>query len=275
MFDTPAKRVREDVARAKSALSKGKTVKSVEHFVSAVKEYKTGKIFGREKFEAEVHIQEYLKEFNRHPDIKEYYSARNVHVTPYIAFSRGEEAELLAKAEDILGHMVGASKEAEQEKQAKQEHRKEELIAKGQSYLDAGEFPRGKSILRRVAEEYGKEEGIKTDIGQRLLKAELYFEAGEILESALADAPRDSHALVAAIKAYKSAREFPKMEMLYKHAIRTFGAHPKTLLHMAEMYLEWNKYDEAYDFSKQAYDGDNSLERAKEIMDKVGARIFR
>ena len=275
MFDTPAKRVREDIARAKSALTKGKTVKSVEFFVSAVKEYKSAQIFGREKFEAEVHIQEYLKDFNRHPDIKEYFSKRNVHVTPYVAFTRGEEAALLTKVEQVLAEMQGAKEEAAEAKQAKLEHRKEELLAKGQSYLDAEEFPRGKSILRRLVEEYGSEEGLKTDVGHRLLKAGLYFEAGEVLESAIADSPRDSHALAFAIQAYKSAREYPKMEMLYKHALKTFGSHPKTLLHMAEMYLEWHKFDEAYDFSKQAYDGDNSLDKAKAIMDKVGARIFR
>jgi len=61
---------------------------------------------------------------------------------------------------------------------------------------------------------------------------------------------------------------------LYKFAIKTYGSHPRTLLHMAEMYMDWHKYDEAYDFAKQAYEADDSLEKAKEIVDKMGKRIF-
>lgn len=275
MFDTPAKRVREDVARAKAALIKGNVAKSVEHFASAVKEFKDAQIFGREKFEAEVHIQEYLKDFNRHPDIKSHFSARNVHVTPYVSYKRGAEGDLLAFTEKMLYDLKGADEEAERVAQVKMEHRREELLEKGQSYLDAKEFPKGKSLLRRVVEEFGAEEGLKTDVGQRLLKAGLYFEAGEILEEAIADNPRDSHALAFAVKAYKNAREFPKMEVLYKHALKTFGSHPVTLLHMAEMYMDWHKFDEAYDCARQAVGGDDSLDKAKEIMETCGKRIFR
>ncbi|WP_461209125.1 hypothetical protein [Desulfocurvus sp. DL9XJH121] len=275
MFDTPAKRVREDVARARAALGKGNALKSLEHFVRAVDEFKDARIFGREKFEAEVHIQEYLKDFNRHPDVKKHFADKNIHVTPYVAYNRGGEAALLESANKVLAEMRGADKAEEQIKEAKQEHRKEELLEMGRSCLEAKEFPKGKSVLRRLVEEFGSEPGLKTEVGRMLLKAGLYFEAGEALEDALLDAPRDSKALSGAIQAYKHAGEYTKMEMLYKHALKTFGAHPKTLLHMAEMYVKWHKWDEAYDTSKQAYDGDSSLDKAKEIMDSCARRIFR
>ena len=217
MFGTPAKRVREDIARAKSALSKGNAVKAIEHLVSAVREFKGAQIFGREKFEAEVHIQEFLKDLNRHPEIKSHFSAKNIHVTPYVDYKRGAEAELLAFAEKTLGEMKGASEEAEQTKQTKQEHRKEELLEKAQSCLDAKEFPRGKSILRRLVEEYGREEGFKTDVGQRLLKAGLFFEAGEVLEEAVADNPRDSHALA-----------FRRFRRPHRHRLRLYRKRTET-----------------------------------------------
>lgn len=274
MFETPAKRVRENIARAKSALHKGDLVKSLHAANDGVREMSSAKIFGRDKFEVEVHLQEFLKDFNRHPDVKKYFFDKNIHVTPYVKFDRGKERDLIAAIENILEDMEYKEERAEQEAEEKKARRKEELIEKAQLCLDRQEFPKGKSILRNVAEEFGKEEGVLTDLGARLLKAGLYFEVGEMLEQAVELNPRDSHALAYAVKAYKNAREYPKMEKLYKFAIKTFGSPPRTLLHMAEMYMDWRKYDEAYDFAKQAYDGDNSLDKAKEIVDKVGKRIF-
>ncbi|BBD06940.1 tetratricopeptide repeat family protein [Desulfovibrio ferrophilus] len=256
-------------------MAKGEVVSSVEHFSNAVREMMGSQIFGREKFEVEVHAQEYLKDFNRHPDIKKFFADKNIHVTPYVKFTRGEERALLEAIEKILGEMNEGKQQADQAAEVKKERRKEELLEKGQYYLDKKEFPKGKSILRGVAEEFGHEDGVRTDIGRRLLKAGLYFEAGEVLEEAIGQNSRDSHALAFAVQAYKNAREYPKMEKMYKIALKSFGSHPKTLLHMAEMYLDWRKYDEAYDFAKQAFDGDTSLTEAQEIIDTCGKRIFK
>ncbi|NJB67407.1 tetratricopeptide (TPR) repeat protein [Desulfobaculum xiamenense] len=274
MFDTPDKRVREDFARAKSALLKGEVAKALHHAEDALRQMLTGKIFGRARFEVEVHLQEFLKDFNRHPDVKSFMAARNVHTTPYVAFKRGGEREVLDFIEHTLEGLEGAQKAAEENAEAERLARKEDLLARAQEALDAKDFPKGKSILRHVVEEFGGEDGILRDVGARMLKAGLFFEAGEVLEQALDHDPRDSKALAFAVQAYKNAREYPKMEKMYKFAIRTFGTHPKTLLHMAEMYLEWRKYDEAYNHAKQAYDADTSLDRAKEIMDVTGKRIF-
>ncbi len=274
MFETPAKRVRENIARAKASLHKGELPKSLHSALDGVREMKTAQIFGREKFEVEVHLQEYLKDFNRHPDVKKYFFDRNVHVTPYVRFDRGGEAALIEALDKILFDLETKDEIAQQEEEEKLARRKEELLESAQLCLDRQDFTKGKSLVRRVVEEYGQEEGVLTDCGARLLKAGLYFEAGEILEQAVEQNPRDSHALAYAVQAYKNAREYPKMEKLYKFAVKTYGSHPRTLLHMAQMYMDWRKYDEAYDFAKQAWEGDNSLDKAKEIVDTVGKRIF-
>lgn len=274
MFDTPSKRVREHVARAKAALTKGDLVKSVHFAYEAMNTLVGGNIFGRDKFECEVHIQEYLKEFNSHSDIKDHFSAQGIHVTPFIRYERGQEKKVLLFFKGMNEELSKAEQQQEQEQEAKKEERKQELLDKGQQFLDDKDFPKAKVYLKRCAEAYGDEPGVLTDVGARLLKAGLYFEAGEILEQAIDVNPKDSKALAHAVQAYKNAREFPKVEKLYKIALATFGMHPKTLLHMAEMYHEWHKWDDAYNYAKQAYDMDSSLDKAKAIMDETGKRIF-
>lgn len=275
MFDKPSKVVKEHVARAKSALlNKGDVVKSIEFLIEAVKVVMGGKIYGREKFEVEILIQEYLVEFNRHPQVREFFSARNIHKTPYIKYARNKERRLLEFMTAAKKLMASDSVKAVSDKETAREEKKEALIQEGQRLLDAGDHPKGKATLHKVAELFRNDEGLQTDLGLRFLKAGLYFEAAEMLEEAIAQNPKDSKAVTYAVQAYRSAREFPKMEKLYKTALKVFGIHPVTLLNMAKMYVEWRKYDKAYDYAKQAYDADSSMAEAKQIMDETGERVF-
>lgn len=274
MFNTPAKMVRENVARASRDLLKGDMARAVSFCCEALRIMIESTIFGKEKFEVEVHLQDFLKEFNQHPDVKAYFAARDVHTTPYVRFARGEERKVLGTMSAILSELQHAeTRNAEDEKQRKAEDIRDTLD-QGQQFLDSRELPKAKAVLKRLVEKYPQEEGLKTEVGGRLLKAGLFFEAGEILEQAIAENPKDSKALSLAVQSYKSAREFPKMEALYKFALKTYGSHPRTLLHMAEMYLEWSKWDDAYNYAKQAHDADGSLDRAREIMDATAKRIF-
>ncbi|MFK4764426.1 tetratricopeptide repeat protein [Desulfobaculum sp. SPO524] len=275
MFDTPDKRVREDFARAKSALHKGNIAKALLHAASGVRQMMSRKIFGRARFEVEVHLQEFLKDFNRHPEVKAFMRSKGVKAGPYVTFRRGTERQIFAFFVKTLEVLEAKEKEAEEDAEAKRAQRKKLLFAKAQQAFNKKEFPKGKSLLRHAIEEFGREEGVLREAGARMLKAGLYFEAGEVLEKALLLNPRDSKALAYAVQAYKNAREYPKMEKMYRYALRTFGSHPKTLLHMAEMYIEWRKYDEAYDYAKQAYDADKSLAKAKKIVELTEKRIFR
>lgn len=274
MFQTPAKVARENVARASRDLLKGDMPRAVGFCCDALRIMIESTIFGKEKFEVEVHLQDFLKEFNSHSDVKSYFASKNVHATPFVRFNRGGERQLLGQLTEVLNDLRKGEKQAEEDQKQRKAEELRAGLEYGQQLLDSKELPKAKAVLKRLVENCPKEEGLKTDVGGRLLKAGLYFEAGEILEAAIAENPKDSHALAFAVQAYKNAREFGKMEMLYKFALKQYGSHPKTLLHMAEMYIEWHKWDEAYNYAKQAFDADNSLDKAKEIMDATGKRIF-
>jgi tetratricopeptide (TPR) repeat protein len=274
MFDTPAKQAKEHIARAKGALSKADPIKAMQSGYEAVKLLKSGKIYGRERFEVDVLMNEFVVEYNRHPDIRAHFTARNIHATPYCKYERGKEKALMDFFDQTIKAFRHEEEQSDQEQAEKHEQTKFKWLEHAQKLLDSGDTAKAKVYLRRVADNYGGEPGVLTDVGARMLGAGLYFEAGEALEEAFDMNQKDSKALAYAVKAYKNAREYTKMEQLYKKALKVFGAHPKTLLNMAKMYLDWHKWDEAYNHAKQAYDGDNSLEEAKQIMETTGKRIF-
>lgn len=274
MFDTPAKQAKEHIARAKGALAKADPVKAMQSGYEAVVLLKSGKILGRERFEVDVLMAELIAEFNKNPEVRAHFTARNIHITPYCKYERGTEKELMDFFQETLRAFQQEKQKEKQQQAEKREQTKQKWLDKAQELLDAGDSAKAKIYLRKVADTYGKEPGVLTDVGARMLGAGLFFEAGEVLEEAFDLNRKDSKALAYAVKAYKCAREYPKMEKLYKTALKVFGSHPKTLLNMAKMYLEWHKWDEAYNHAKQAYEGDNSLQEAKEIMETTGKRIF-
>jgi tetratricopeptide (TPR) repeat protein len=274
VFDTPAKKIREDIARARAALGKGELPRSLAHLLDAVRAFTAARILGREKAEVQAYLQEYLRELNRHPAVKSHFTARNVHVTPYVKYRNGAEAELARALAGLLEELEHRDRQDERRADERRARRKEDLLAPAQAALESGELPKAKALLRRVAEEYGQEPGVLADCGQRLLRAGLFLDAGELLERAVAQDPRDSRALAWAVQAYSDAREFSKVEALYRQALQTFGNHPRTLLHMARMYMEWRKFDDAYDCARKALEADPALDEARAIMDQAGGQIF-
>lgn len=274
MFETPAKKIREDIARARVALGRDELPRALGHLLDAVRALGAAQVFGREKAEVQAHLQDWLREFNRHPAVKSHYAAKGVHVTPYVKYKGGAEAALAGALAGLLDELENRDRQEAHRAEERRARHKEELLAGAQAALDAGELPKAKALLRRAGEEFGQEPGLLADCGQRLLRAGLFLDAGEMLERAVAQDPRDSRALAGAVQAYGAAREFPKVEALYLQALQTFGNHPRTLLHMARMYMEWRRFDDAYDCARKAREADPGLDEAQAIMDRAGRHIF-
>ncbi|MGE4299407.1 MAG: tetratricopeptide repeat protein [Desulfovibrionaceae bacterium] len=274
MLATPGKTVREHFARARSTLSRDEVLKAVSAAINGLEHCINSRIMGKEKMEIEALISDFLGDFNRHPVIREYFYAHGVHAMPFIKYAKGKENKLLEKFETIERDMTVAEKQAEEQAEKQQEQRKEELLQKGQECLDQEDFPRGKGALRRAAEAYGDEPGLLVDIADRLYKAKQWREAAEFAERAMEKFRMDPKPYSVAVQAYMQMREFEACENVFLKVLKQFGAHPRTYQSMSRMYLEWRNYDKAYDFAKQALEQDPDLKIAKEIVEKVGKRMF-
>jgi tetratricopeptide (TPR) repeat protein len=274
MITTPQKAVKEHLARAKSYLTRDAVLKSVSTIVVGLEHMIRNRIMGKDRYEVEVHIGEYLREFNRHPLVKEYFMKKNIHATPYVKFVKGKEKELLTQFEGLERDMRSSEKKAEESKGQKKEGRKQELLDKGQDLLDKGEHARGKGFLRRAAEGYGDEPGVIVDVGMRMFKAGLTFEASQVLEKSIEKHPTDPKGYAALVQTYAKLAEYAKCENVYLMAIKQFGGHPKTHLNLAKVYVKLKNYDKAYDYAKKALEQQPDLEEAGKIVKKMEARIF-
>lgn len=271
---TTPKNVRENLARAKSSIRQGNVEKAITCSISAIKAYHPETLLGPARFETEVTLDELIVEFNRSPRIINFFHSQKIHASVYIQYQKGNESELIERLETILHGLEQENAYNEELKRNESEENKQGLIKKALACFERGQLPRGKSYLRRVVDEWGKEEGVMTMAGLAMLEYELYFEAADILHDALVRFPSDSKAWAGAIKAYKFLKEYEKAEGLYLKAMKQFGRHPITMLNLAKLYTEWGKKDKAYDYAKLALEKDPSLREAEELVEAVEKRIL-
>lgn len=268
--NVPFQRVRRNLARASNALSKGDYSKAIQTAKTAFSLVPACRgIYGQQKIELKFMLEEFCDKFSSSPGILLILEKMRMRAKPYIKFTNNNH-QLIVNRLEILGtRMEDLESEKERKSEAKRQRRKREFLRQADEYLKAGEMPRGKSYLRRVAEEFGDEAGVITLVGQKMFEAELYLEAAEILEESRRKFPQDDTAYQFCVQSYIALQEFAKAESVYKDALRQFGNHPVTLLNLSKLYLTWRKRDEAYEFARRALEADPSLTEAREIMEKT------
>ncbi len=268
------KAIRENISRARAALSRGQFVKSFDAGVAAFEGKLSTPLMGKDKFEVEFQLEEYCTDVSNNQVIRDLLAARQVTAHPFLPYRKGKEQTVIKRLK--LLRMEWERKQNAEEEAAKSQHesKKAEIVRRGQQLLREKDFPRAKSILRQAAEQYGDEPGFATDIGERLVEACLYFEAAEILLEVIERFPSDSKAYSLLINAYASSGELSKAEDMYLAALRQFGAHPRTQLNLSKLYMQMRKFDEAYDYARLAQQGDSSLTEANEIVEKLEKRLF-
>lgn len=272
MLAPAPKNVRENIARAKAYLRREDLPRAMEAMGTALRAYAGTKLIGQARFETEVNVLEFVNDLNRHHLLRQFFEARQVFNGPYVTYARGEENTLAERLETIGAAMTEESTRKEREREAKVGMRREELILGGQAKLDEGDMPRGRSFLKRAADEFGHEPGVLADIGQRLLHKELLFEAAEMFEAAIETFPTESKAYAGSVSCYIKLQEYEKAETIYMKALRQFGAHPRTLINIARLYMLWRKRDKAYEYAKRALGIDPKLKEAQEIMEAASGR---
>lgn len=258
----------QKLARARALLRRDDSMHGIDALISGLEAYAPRQLLSKVRFEVEILIQECVSELNRQPSVRKIFETLAHSAKVFVPYTPGKEGKLL---ETLLLLKKALENDAREEQRASDEKRlarKTALEQKGLACLRSGDFSRGKNALRLLAEEFGEDPGLLVQVGGWLLDCKIYSEAAEILERAIERFPKDSKAYTLASQAYAGLHEREKQESVYLRAIRQFGRHPVTLLHLARLYQYWNKREEAFHFAKEAWSKDNSLTEAKEIIDK-------
>lgn len=274
MQSTQAKTIKENIARAKGALSRDHIVKSINALIKAMEALSQSRLLGKEKFEVHVAVEDFLALFNAHAFVVDYFTDKGIPHPPYIKYQPGKEQLLIKGLRFVIDDLHTAELQEEEERQEKMAQRKEQLLETGQQLLAAKDWARARACFRRIAEAYGSEPGVVRDLGKRLLRVGQHQEAASLFKEAINLFPSDSEAYALLVKAFLVDRQYAKAEDVYLMALKQFGPHPRTYLGLAQLYRDWRKFSKAYDSLNDALSLDPNMPEAKEMMAEVEKRVF-
>jgi tetratricopeptide (TPR) repeat protein len=266
MFNAPTM-VTQNIARARGYLRRNEVLRALETLAIAAEMFEPKKVMGKARYETEVYLAECVDDLSKHPTIYSFLKTLSKGAAPSIVYVSGQEHKLAGTLRVIHKVLKDQEDEISLIEGDTSEMRRDALWEKGTRCLAEGQTPRGKSILRRMGEEFGGEEGVLTRIGEALINSNCLFESAEILEEALEKFPKDNKAYSLLIKSYTELQEYEKAETLYIRALKQFGQHPLTVLNLAKMYRRWNKRDKAFETALTAKRLDPSSQEAQDILD--------
>ena len=268
MSEATAKSVKEDISRATAYARRAMSVKALQSAGSALDGYASSRsIIGRAKLELEILLQDMLRELELMPEVK-------AHLKGSFKLRKGAEA-VFAKA---LAALAVHLEKLEHQKQAvagqKTRERLDRTFQTAQDALREKNLPAVRRILNTVCEQNPTEPGIHTRAAMLLAEAGLHPDVIGFAEKAIEQNPKDARAFSLGVEACKQIGELPKAEVFLRDALKNFGAHPKTYISLARVLYQMHKWDEAYDAARAAYDRDNSLAEAKELVELTEKRVM-
>jgi pentatricopeptide repeat protein len=237
--------------------------------LSALDNFEPHSLIGKARFEVEVNIRQCVTEINLNPQIRTLLTEFTHSSKSSIPYTPGEEATLrsvLGVLRKALENIELAEKQGAQ--QAIKQHRAE-LLENGKNLLAKGEGVKAKVELRRLAEEFGKEPGVLAQIGNMFVAAHMPVDAAEFLELAIEAFPKDGQVYGTLVDCYMGVKEYEKAEAVYLKALKSFGAHPRTLVNLAKVYRLLNKRSKAAEAAQRALTMEPGNAEAKEIVESI------
>jgi tetratricopeptide (TPR) repeat protein len=270
-----AKTAQEHLARAKAYLNKDRVAEAVAEAAEGVKLGLDRRVMGRDKIMLQTYVNEFLHGLSKDSAVKQHFYSHNIYSTDHYKLQPGKERDTLRMLQVLHSWMGGEEqKKAQQAEEEKQEGPRE-LLDKGARLLEAGDDTKGRVALRKAVARRPADKDIPAQAAQVFLDHNMLREAADVCRKAMEANPSNGMMYSLAVQAHVKAGDYAQAEEVYKQALKRFGAHPRTYLNLAKLYLQWRKWSECYEAARQAAGGDPEVRReAEEIIEKVSPRIF-
>lgn len=266
MLNVAPKDLRENIARANGYLRRNEVARALKTMGSALRQFAGINLMRGPRAELDIQISEFLDSLVRHQSMQPLLDPGGMGKPKPIRYQQGKETALATVLEGLARIMES---EAEAEiKRATEERleRKKMLIETGTKLLAEGQLAKGRAFLKRVAEEFSADQGIRVQVAKIFQASGSLVDAGEMYEESMEHDPRDSSAYTGAVGIWLELREYERAEKVFMAILRTFGGHPNTYGKMAKMYLDWHKKDKAEDMAIRALQGNKSQPEAVAVM---------
>lgn len=244
-MDASPKNVREHIARSKFYLQRKDILRSLRALAHSLELLAGSQIFGRERIEISILMEEAVRLMGEQEVIKRAVPAG-------LSYKKGQERELsssLTRMADVLETLLG---KAEVDARRKRLAELDELVLAGQAELDKKEPLEARKFFRRAMDGFGDEPGLLVDLGKRLMLAGLPAEAMEYFQKSIEAAPTDQRAYEYLAQCLDAAGDTLKAEEILKAALKRFGPSEAPLVRLAKGALERRNWTEALNHAQAA-----------------------
>ena len=252
MHLTLPQKISQNISRAQSLMRRNEVARALETMIQALEAFDPANTVSKARTVAEFGVKEFLNDLNSNATVKTLLASITNSSTATVTYAPGGEEKFCT----VLRLLLKAHLETESIKAdalAEESLRDKEVrFAKAEAAIKAGERPRGRGLLRKLSEEFASHEDTQMRIATIFKNANLLYDAVEYLERACELFPRDVVCLGELVNLYRMLHEYEKAEKLYLAALKDFGRHPRTLINLGKLYLDWNKRDKAFDVLNDA-----------------------
>lgn len=271
MLNVAPKELRENIARANGYLRRNEVPRALSAMVSALRQFAGVQLMRGPRAELDIQISEFLNALMHHQVMQPLLDPHHTGKPKPIRYQAGKEASLATVLEG-LAKIITSEAEAEIRKKTEERiERKKMLIETGTQLLNEGQLAKGRAFLKRVAEEFSEDDGIRVQLAKIFAAAGQLMEAAEMYEESMEYQPREVGGYTGAVQAWLELREYEKAEKVFQAILRTFGGHHNTYGKMAKMYWDWRKRDQAEELALRALQGNPKQPEALEVMEAMNA----
>lgn len=275
MLKVAPKELRENIARANGYLRRNEVARALSTMGSALRQFAGVQMMRAARAELDIQISEFLNALIHHQAMQPLLDPQNSGHPKPIRYQQGKEGALATVLEG-LAKIMNAEAEAEiRRANEERTERKKTLIETGTRLLAEGQLAKGRAFLKRVAEEFSSDPGIRVQLAKIFLAAGRQMEAAEMYEESMEFEPREAQAYSGAVNVWLELREYERAEKVFQAILRTFGGHPNTFGKMAKMYWDWHKRDKAEELAIRALQGNRSQPEATQVMEALKQRQQR
>lgn len=266
-MEASPKNVREHIARSKFYLQRKDVLRSLRALAQGLDLLTGSQIFGRERIEISILMEEAVRLLSEHEAIKRA-------VPGGLSYKKGQEKDLsasLKRMADILETLLGKAQVDERRRRLAE---LDELVLAGQAELDKKEPLEARKFFRRAMESFTDEPGLLVDLGNRLMLAGLVAEAMEYFQKNIEIAPTDARAYTFLAQCQDALGEGLKAEEVLKAALRRFGPNEAMLVRLAKGALERRAWSEALAAAQAALEVNPTSREAVKHAEAASERIY-
>ncbi len=256
------KDLRYDMARAKGYLQKNDVPSALESVSTALRFMSSHHVHSVATVEREINAL--LDSISLQPAMQFLLDPHGSGKPRNITYQYGKEGALVTVLREF-------AKILRDQNQAREEHqverdRLQDLLQKGLSLMEEGQLGTGASFLQRAAREYPHDISTIISIGHALLHYKQYATAAKMYADSLKHHPKQKDFYSRAIHAYAQEENYADAIYVFHRALQQFGRHPRSIAKLAELYLQWEKEEEAELLAKEALEMHPEEELAHKIL---------